>query len=240
MFGIKRYSFSYPMSDGYFQLKIEDFVLELGEIVFLHGRSGCGKTTLLNLLSGIIKTEIAEDCRRNFKSIAYIMHESTLLPWLSIEGNISIEKKLRRQNIDIDLFILICERIGLSKNILAVKPRKLSLGMRQRVEIAKALCFHPGLLLLDEALSGIDSNNKKDVAKIIWENVVGKKMTVVGTAHHIGDLLMLAEKVCIFDNGIVRRYITIEKTVDERLNMNIEQLYNLKDAKNIIRLLPLL
>lgn len=111
----------------------------------------------------------------------------------------------------------------------------MSLGMRQRIEIAKALSFHPGLLLLDEALSGIDGNTKREVAQGLWEETDRGKITVVGTAHQIGDLLMLAQRVYFIDGGKINEVIEIEKSVTERLNMEVEALYKLESAKTILK-----
>jgi len=215
-------------------MRIQSFSLSSGEIVFLHGRSGCGKTTLLNLLSGVIMSDISEKCRSEFDTVTYVMHESTLLPWTKIKDNLRIESILRKRPFDENLFRQLCEDFGFDDNVHELRPTHLSLGMRQRIELAKAMSFHPSLLLMDEALSGIDRETRKIVATRIWNAVQQQKMTVVGTAHQLGDLLMLAQRVYLINGGVVSEVMTVEEPVEERLTMNAETLSNLKAAKTLL------
>jgi NitT/TauT family transport system ATP-binding protein len=210
-----------------FELTISELELRRGEIVFLHGRSGCGKTTLMNLLSGVIPSSLEEMARRTFRLIGYVMHTNTLLPWLNVRQNLAVEGQLRRSESAFRKFEEICERIGLEENVLKLKPAQLSLGMRQRVEIAKALSFEPDLLLLDEALSGIDASTKEILCDIIWEHVQSHSICVVATAHQVTDLLRLAQRIYVMDKGSLCAAITVQDPISERLHLPAKDLFQL-------------
>lgn len=224
LFAIQRYEYTFKGASRPFSLHIHDFRIRTGEIVFLHGPSGCGKTTLLKLLSGAIPSILEASCRKIFPKIGFIMHESTLLPWLSIMNNLSVEERLRRQAADVDRFCGLCERMELGSECLQKKAAELSLGMRQRIEIAKALCFSCDLLLLDEGLSGIDVKIRGVVARMLWDSVVGEGISIVGTAHHMSDLLMLAQRIYLVENGNVSGSVGIDIGVSERLQMTTQEL----------------
>lgn len=226
------YNFAY--SSGSFHLNIQEFYLAPGEVVFLHGRSGCGKTTLLNLLAGVIPSEVARMSRREFGSISYVMHESTLLPWLSIERNLAAEARLRRAEYSIGEFIGIARRLGLDEACLTLRPRQLSHGMRQRVEIAKALTFHAGLLLLDEGLSGIDTSTRLTVIRELWNIVSDRGLTIVATAHHVIDIVTFAQRVYLFDGGTVGHPLSFKENVTARIEMSGEELYRLDEASKLL------
>lgn len=235
LFNISETNFSYQPDSNAFRLNIINFSLSCGEIVFLHGRSGCGKSTLLNLLAGVIASPIAASLRHFFNSVGYVMHDSTLLPWLTIKKNIRVEENVRNKKCNISQFLLFSRQFGFGSDLLSLRPNQLSLGMRQRIEIAKALSFQPSLLLLDEALSGIDSSTKKEVARTLWKEVSENNITVIGTAHQVADLLMLAQRVYLIDGGRIENVLSIEQSVRERLNMDTEELYKLESTKAILR-----
>lgn len=96
--------FTYYNSKGNFSIFLEEFNIDKGEIIFLHGNSGCGKTTLLNLLSGVLKSDIEGQVRKKFSEIAYVMHSSTMLTWGNVEKSIAVEEKLRRKKMDRNRF----------------------------------------------------------------------------------------------------------------------------------------
>lgn len=228
-----KYSYTKNNADSSFCLNINRFEIDINEIVFLHGDSGCGKTTLLNILAGVIKLNITMDIRKRFPEIAYVMHSSTLPPWGCLYECISIEEKLRNKYIDHEKFSNLCQEFKLPENILNYKSWQLSLGMRQRIEIAKAVAFSPNLILLDEAFSGIDKNTKPIVLKKLLDWVQSKKGNIIGTAHQLDDLLRLAQKIIWLKNGEIHKIVKINETIEERLSMNIESLLSLEASKII-------
>jgi NitT/TauT family transport system ATP-binding protein len=219
---------------GVFNLRVDYFYLIPGEIVFLYGRSGCGKTTFLDMLAGVVSTKLADECRITFGNISYVMHSSTLLPWLTIEDHLKVEAKLRNKDCDIDLFVFLCDQFGLDPSTYHKRPGQLSLGMRQRVEIAKSIAFGSRLILIDEGLSGLDIRTKRVVIESLLD-IAQKRVTIVGVAHQIQDMLSLAQRVYFLENGCFEREISLRSSPRERLIMPIEELMQLNEAQILLQ-----
>lgn len=234
MLTLDKYNYSYTNGKGVFRLEIADFELGRGEIVFLHGRSGCGKSTFMNLLSGVLRSSLIKQSREVFSNICYVMHESTLLPWLTLGGNLKIEASLRRIECNLKGFIHYCMKFGLPDNIINKLPAELSLGMRQRVEIAKALSFRPHLLLIDESLSGLDRQAKRLVAQELLGISRNLNTAILGTAHQLSDLLMLAQRIYVMTDGKLKEMIEVRERSDDRIYMEPAELIRLEIAKLLL------
>jgi ABC-type multidrug transport system ATPase subunit len=232
MFAIS--DFEHEMSGSGFVLRINHFRLGKGEIVYLRGPSGSGKTTLLKLLAGVFQSPLGEQCRQEFPRIGYVMHEPTLLPWLTVRKNVSIEASLRDWAGDPALFVSLCASFRLDDEILKLRALRLSLGMRQRVEIARALSFSPDLLVLDEAMSGVDAATKLVVMDCLWKCVQAKQMTILATAHQVDDILRLAERVCYVENGVVEGETTFNAPVESRLCLPLADLFRMKETLDLV------
>ncbi|MEW8332580.1 MAG: ATP-binding cassette domain-containing protein [Candidatus Thiodiazotropha sp.] len=214
---------------------LEGFEVNKGEIIFLHGNSGCGKTTVLNLVSGVIKSEIEDQVRMRFPEIAYVMHTTTMLSWGDVEKSIAVEEKLREKEINRNLLKELCGKFNLPQHVFRLKTWHLSLGMRQRLEIAKAISFSPDIILLDESFSGIDRNTKVVVLEEVWNWVKYKNGTVIGTAHQIGDLLRLAQRIYWLEGGKIKTSLTISEDVETRIGMSTDSLLSIESAGPIFR-----
>jgi NitT/TauT family transport system ATP-binding protein len=233
---IEKINFSYIKTGGKFNLQVNNLILNNNEIVFFHGRSGCGKTTLMNILSGIIQCDISEVVFRHFSSVGYVMHESTMLPWKTIRQNIEIEEKLRKKNINLAKFNELCSSFNIRNGCGEWKASSLSLGMRQRIEIAKAICFNHSLLLLDEALSGIDAETKRVVAEKLLSHTRKNGTTIIATAHHLTDILMLADRVLPMADGCMSEPIYMSPPVEDRISLDAPELLSLNTTKKLLGL----
>lgn len=218
-----------------FTLHVPTFYINEGEIVFLYGTSGSGKSTFLNLLSGTKESAIRELTLKSYNRIEYIMHECKLLPWHNIYNNIRVINKFNGM-IDIAKLKSIIELINLDESVLGLKPWQLSLGMRQRIEIAIAMANKPNLMIFDEALSGIDNKCKQSLCKELYAFIKDNKISLIATAHQISDILRLAERIVFVDNGYVNGIMPISSlSVEERLCLEIEQLYALPEAQILLK-----
>ena len=150
---------------------LDDISLEVGdgEFVCLLGPSGCGKSTMLNVIAGFIaptsgqvringERVVGPDPRRIF-----VFQERGVFPWLTVEGNIgfglfNLSPRDRRQRID--HYVTLVGLQGFEK----AYPRELSGGMKQRVEVARALAVDPDMLFLDEPFGALDSITQADHA----------------------------------------------------------------------------
>ncbi|MFW6264908.1 MAG: ATP-binding cassette domain-containing protein, partial [Bacillota bacterium] len=139
--------------DGYKNIVLKDisFSLHRGEILALVGPSGCGKSTLLNIVAGLLKADSGELDFKTNSRIAYIFQEPRLLPWMNIEDNISfVQKHFLGEVAAIKLRNKLLEELDLLSD-KDLYPAQLSGGMKQRVEIIRALSIKPDFLLMDEA-----------------------------------------------------------------------------------------
>lgn len=235
-FSISNFKFIQKKSCGSFTLSIRSFTLQKGEIIFVYGGSGSGKTTFFNLITGVKKSELAKMVRLSFPRIEYVMHESKLLPWHRLRDNINVINKLNGI-ISVDNVINIVKKIGLDEHVLEMKPWQLSLGMRQRIEIAIAIANKPDLILFDEALSGIDNKHKILTTTMLYDYIKTNNVSFVGTAHQISDILRLAERVIFIKNGLITGQLCIvSKSVEQRLKMSLDELYALPEAKQLIEI----
>jgi len=183
---------------------LENISLEVGdgEFVCLLGPSGCGKSTLLNTMAGFLSPTKGEvriddevvtgpDPRRIF-----VFQERGVFPWLTVEGNIgfglfklSAEEKRRR----IAHYVKLVGLQGFEK----AYPQELSGGMKQRLEVARALAVNPDMLFLDEPFGALDSITRLIMRREllrIWE---AEKKTIIFVTHDIEESVQLADRVVV-------------------------------------------
>jgi NitT/TauT family transport system ATP-binding protein len=211
---VSNLSFSYA---GHEQPVIQNLSLTLqkAEIVSILGASGCGKTTLLNLISGLLgpyQGEIKFSAgslpptkeRGKTAAIGYIFQQDALLPWRTVEGNIALAKDLGKM-IDVgalgsrtDQYL---QKFHLSEDVLCKYPSQLSGGMRQRVSIIQALMFEPRLLLLDEPFSALDFYTKISLEREFCELVKSERQSAILVTHDIDEAIAMSDRVIIMDKG---------------------------------------
>lgn len=169
MIGLKNVTFSYQKSPV-----LNNFSLELsaGSRVCLTGSSGCGKTTVLHLLCGLIHpqsgTVIASPATMVFQ-------EDRLLPWKTVLQNVSLI--LKEDNAD-EVAAYWLDKVGLS-DVKDAYPHTLSGGMKRRVAIARALAAGGELLLLDEPFTGLDAENKALMLQLLSERFASATIVLV-------------------------------------------------------------
>jgi len=178
---------SFPNGNGGLSV-LEDvsFSLDSQEFLCIVGPSGCGKTTLLKILAGLMMPSegdvIFEGKRviRPRRRIGFVFQEANLMPWRTVEENISLPLELQGQNgsdVHIKTSDLI-QLVGLS-SFEKTYPRDLSGGMAQRVAIARALIHDPDLLLLDEPFGALDALTRERMATElmrIWKRKNGNRV----------------------------------------------------------------
>lgn len=177
----------------------EKFSLEIeeGKITCLLGASGCGKTTLLNMLAGLTPYEgrIGNVPER----ISYIFQEERLLPNLTVKQNVAL---VLGKNADGKKISEMLEKVELSGKEDAY-PAELSGGQAQRVSIARAFAYPSGLILMDEPFSSLDTALKIrliDVFCRLWQE---EKRTAVFVTHDAEEAYMLAHRAVLLEEGKV-------------------------------------
>ena len=168
-----------------------------GEFVCLVGASGCGKTTLLNLIAGLERpTSGTIDCGE--RRTALMFQESALLPWLTAAGNVELALKLRG--------VPKAERPAQAAELLErvhlggagpQRPHELSGGMRQRVALARALAQDAQVLLMDEPFGALDAMTRDllhDEVERVW---AASGLTVVFVTHNVREAVRLGDRVVL-------------------------------------------
>src|ERR1700733_7736706 len=186
------------------------------EIVSILGASGCGKTTLLNLIAGLLGPYAGDiqlspanpaphsGMRGKTSAIGYIFQQDALLPWRTVQGNISLAKDLGKMadgSILTNRTELYLKKFHLQPDVLAKYPNQLSGGMRQRVSIIQALMFAPQLLLLDEPFSALDFYTKISLEKEFCELVKSERRSAILVTHDIDEAIAMSDRVIIMDKG---------------------------------------
>ena len=176
-------------------LKELTFRVEPGEFVAVVGPSGCGKTTLLNLLSGYDEPTSGKVVRRG--SVRMVYQHDGLFPWLTAAQNIDMAlRKLASAEDRMSQRQALLNVIGL-EGFADHYPHQLSGGMRQRVELARALAVETDLLLMDEPFSALDYltrlRMRDELARLLHE----RPRTVVLVTHDIEEAAQLADRVIV-------------------------------------------
>ena len=203
------------------ELKVlEDISLSIyaGEIVALVGPSGCGKTTLLNIAADLLKPNQGDVVQRQNLRTAYIFQEPRLLPWKTAEANISFvqDSFLPPEEAAVVRADLL-RKTGLAPFRDAF-PAQLSGGMKQRLEIIRALSVKPELLLMDEPFKSLDIDLKYQLQELILEQYAQDQFAVLFITHDPEEAVMMADRVILLTDKPARihREITIEQRRQER------------------------
>jgi ABC-type nitrate/sulfonate/bicarbonate transport system ATPase subunit len=198
---------------------LEDIDLDVrdGELVCILGPSGCGKSTLLNIVGGFLSASSGEvtidgapvrdpDPRRIF-----VFQERGVFPWLTVEGNIGFGISGLAPKEKTARIAHYVRLVGL-EGFETAYPQELSGGMKQRVEVARALAVNPDVLYLDEPFGALDSITRlvmRGELLRIWE---AEKKTILFVTHDIEESVQLADRVVVLSArpGSIRRIVDID------------------------------
>lgn len=189
-------------------------------VTALFGLSGSGKSSLINLVSGLINPDegvIALNGRELFNSaenvcvpinqrnIGYVFQDARLFPHYTVNGNLRYGMK----NTSKDEFNYIVELLGIGY-LLKRYPITLSGGEKQRVAIGRALLTDPEILLMDEPLSALDLPRKRELMNYLERLSKEINIPILYVTHSLDELLRLAERVVLLTNGKVETYDVLE------------------------------
>ena len=190
-----------------------DLEIPQNKITIILGRSGCGKTTLLRLVSGLEGFDQGEILGSESKRKAYVFQEDRLMPWLDVKKNITfgIDKK----EIDDAKIDKIIDTVGLNK-FYSAYPRQLSGGMKQRVSIARAFAYDPDFIMMDEPFSALDFFTREQMQNELLRIHKTLKCSILFVTHSIDEALTLGDKIVVLEKGIIKSQYEIEEESSER------------------------
>ena len=208
-----------------------DLTIAAGEIACVIGPSGCGKSTLLRLLGGLEQPsegrilQVGEPPSGSLNPLTYVFQDFALLPWRSVEGNVSLVLEGHRLDPG--------EREARIADVLArtrltdfrkAVPKQLSGGMKQRVAIARALAVTPAVLLMDEPLSALDSQTRELLMDDLIDLWTRDAFTSCYITHNLAEAVRLGHKVVVLSRrpGVIRDIVQIDIPLVDRVASNPE------------------
>ncbi|MDB8789176.1 ABC transporter ATP-binding protein [Romboutsia sp. 1001216sp1] len=190
-----------------------DLNIPANKITVILGRSGCGKTTLLRLVSGLEEFDQGEILGTNSKRKAYVFQEDRLMPWLDVKKNITFG--IHNKNIDNRKIDRIIETVGLKK-FYSAYPRQLSGGMKQRVSIARAFAYDPDFIMMDEPFSALDFFTREQMQNELLKIHQTSKCSILFVTHSIDEALILGDKIVILEKGVIKSQYEIKEKSSTR------------------------
>jgi NitT/TauT family transport system ATP-binding protein len=175
-----------------------DLTVAAGEFVCLVGASGCGKTTLLNLIAGLETPSVGRVALGDGLRSAVMFQEAALFPWLTASRNVELALRLRgvgrreRRERALDLL----ERVHLG-GFADKRPHELSGGMRQRVALARALAQDADVLLMDEPFGALDAMTRDLLHDELERLFLATGITVVFVTHNVREAARLADRIVL-------------------------------------------
>lgn len=205
------------------QTVLRDFTLDVfpGEFLTIIGRSGCGKTTALKLVNGLVcpdsgrmlvqgKDVAGSDPVALRRRIGYVIQSVGLFPHMTVEKNIAYVPSIsgmagwkgqnRREKVS-----ALLEQVGLDPALASRYPRSLSGGQRQRVGIARALAAGPDILLMDEPFGAVDEITRGQLQEEIQKIHRESGITILFVTHDIGEALKLGTRMLVMDRGQIHQ-----------------------------------
>lgn len=199
-----------------------NLTVEQGEFITIIGSSGCGKTTILKMINGLIIPDSGkilldgkdihnEDLIELRRNIGYAIQGSVLFPHMTVEKNIGyvpnlLNKKNKQKTKEaVSKWLKI---VGLDEDMLKRYPDELSGGQQQRVGIARSLAASPNLLLMDEPFGAVDEITREQLQDEILRIYKQTSITILFVTHDISEALKLATKILVMNKGIIEQYDT--------------------------------
>lgn len=209
---------------GFTALKNVDLQIDKGEFISLIGHSGCGKSTVLNIVAGLYQATTGGILLNN-KEVnepgperAVVFQNHSLLPWLTCYQNVELAVKQvfhkRMSNAEMKDWIEYNLKLVHMDHAMHKRPDEISGGMKQRIGIARALAMQPEVLLMDEPFGALDALTRAHMQDSLMEIQNELNNTVIMITHDVDEAVLLSDRIVMMTNGP-------EATIGEILDVNL-------------------
>ena len=188
-----------------------DLKVKEGEFISLIGHSGCGKSTVLNIVAGLLEATEGGVLLQNSEvnqpgpDRAVVFQNHSLLPWLSVYENVALAVnqvfKKNKTKSERDEWVRHNLELVHMSHALNLKPDEISGGMKQRVGIARALAMEPKVLLMDEPFGALDSLTRTHMQDSLMEIQATLNNTVIMITHDVDEAVLLSDRIVMMTNG---------------------------------------
>jgi len=222
-----------------------DFRIKKQEFIAIVGYSGCGKTTLLKIIGGLLEPSSGEifiehespKVALKQHRLGFIFQESSLLPWRTVYNNIKLSSEISGINENRKMIEGLIDLVGLTeyKNLF---PSELSGGMKARVAVARALLIEPAILLMDEPFSHLDEITRQTMNDLLLKLWSRYRATAIFVTHNIAEAVFLADKVIVLSKlpakikGVVD--IELPRPREENLRLETRFLNKVKEVRDLL------
>ena len=224
---ISQASIDFPTADGpYRALDKVNLKIAKGEFVSIIGHSGCGKSTVLNLVAGLYEATEGgiildgKEVNEPGPERAVVFQNHSLLPWMSAYENVelAVKRVFKGRKSKAEMKEWIEYNLGLvhMDHAMHKRPDEISGGMKQRVGIARALAMEPQVLLLDEPFGALDALTRAHLQDSLMEIQKDLGNTVIMLTHDVDEAVLLSDRIVMMTNGPAA-------TVGEILDVNLER-----------------
>jgi nitrate/nitrite transport system ATP-binding protein len=229
----------FPTSRGPFRaLDGVNLKIDQGEFVSLIGHSGCGKSTVLNIVAGLYQATEGgvvlegREVRDPGPERAVVFQNHSLLPWLSAYENVelAVRQVFKNSKSEAEMKDWIEHNLELvhMSHALHKRPDEISGGMKQRVGIARALAMQPKVLLMDEPFGALDALTRAHLQDSLMEIQTRLNNTVIMITHDVDEAVLLSDRIVMMTNGPAA-------TVGEILNIELERPRNRIELADDVR-----
>ena len=209
---ISKLGIDFPTADGPFNaLKDVDFHIDQGQFASIIGHSGCGKSTVLNIIAGLYQATYGgvilegKEVDDPGPDRAVVFQSHALMPWLSVYQNVAlgVEQIFKGQKTKAEMKDWVDHNLELVKMNHAARkmPHEISGGMKQRVGIARCLAMQPKVMLMDEPFGALDALTRANLQDSVMEIQKELNTTVVLITHDVDEAVLMSDKIVMMSNG---------------------------------------
>jgi len=220
----------YKNFDSLKVLKDVSLHVNQGEIVTLLGPSGSGKTTLFKIVAGLINQDQGEVYFDYSLRVGYVFQEPRLLPWRNIKDNF---KFVQNNYLKTDKAASVRDSLLKLTNLeqsIDNYPSELSGGMKQRIEILKAISIKPDFLIMDEPLKSVDTQTEVNLRKLLLRLHIERDIDIFMITHDPEEAALMSDRIYVLSDkpGVIKKEFKIETKKEER-TLKDDEVYNTID-----------